>query len=870
MDGERPPRRPARDSWAQVSALLDEAMELPPADRAAWVRALTGVSPAVVEAVEAWLTEYDEMQSTGFLEERAAARPVETPGAGLAVGAFRLVEPIGRGGMGTVWLARRHDGAFAQRAAVKLLNTALLGADASAQFAREAGILGRLSHPQIAHLLDAGLTAAGTPFLVLEYVAGEHIDRHCDARRLDVRARLRLFLDVLAPVAHAHANLVVHRDLKPSNVLVTGDGHVKLLDFGIAKLLQPDGHAGAATVVTRDGALTPACAAPEQLTGGPVTTRTDVYALGVLLYQLLTGRHPSGGGALSPAPLMRAIVEEPAPPASDVVLRAPLAPDATADTLAAARAATPTRLRQQLAGDLDIILAKALKKDPAERYDSVAAFADDVRRQLRHEPIAARPDTLSYRAATFVRRHAGGVAMATAAVVVLAGSTVYYTTRLAAERDRAQREATKAAQVSQALTGLLTGADPISNRATGAALTVRGLLDSGAGRLQTDLAGHPDAQAEILTVLGRLYRRFGVYDKAEQLLEQALTGGQQAYGAEHVRVAQTLNDLGSLLAEKGDYAAAERTLERALAMRRRLLGEHADVAVTLVELARVYQDQGLNPRSEPLEREALAIRRRVLGEEGAETVVSISGVASVLRLNGDLDGAEVLLQQGLTLNRKLRGERHPNTATTLHDLGLIAAAKGDRTLAEARFREALDIQRSALGAAHPVTATTLNSLSHVAAAQGKYDDAATALQEALAIVRTAVGPDHQLLGLYALNLGAVELARRRPAAAESLLREGLRIRVLAPHLVPSRRRTVAADDWSVGAARSALGAALSGQGRYPEAEALLIEARRDLEAMPSPPRDALQATFTRLVELYRAWGRPDRAADYRTQLAAIS
>jgi len=867
VDARRPPR-PTRDSWAQVSALLDEAMELPPPARAGWLQGLTGVDPAVVAAVASWLDEFDVMQSTSFLEDRLAPRPVEVPSAGLTAGAFRLIEPIGRGGMGTVWLAERSDGPFAQRAAVKLLDSAQLGADASAQFAREAGILARLTHPQIAHLIDAGVTPAGTAYLVLEHVAGDHVDRYCDARRLDLPARIRLFLDILAPVGHAHANLIVHRDLKLSNVLVTGDGHVKLLDFGIAKLLRPEDGVPRATDATRNGALTPACAAPEQLTGGAVTTRTDVYALGVLLYQLLTGRHPGGDTAMSPALLMRSIVEEPAPRPSEVVMRRPLADGVTVESLAAARATTPARLRQQLAGDLDTIVAKALKKDPAERYDSVAALGDDLRRFLRHEPISARPDTLAYRAAKFVGRHGRGVALAAAALVLLAGSTAFYTIRLAAERDRAQREAAKAAQVSEALRGLLSGADPISNPATGQALTVRGLLDAGAERLPTELAGQPDAQAEILTVLGRLYRRFGAYDRAQQLLEQALTSGEQAFGAEHLRVAQTLNDLGSLLSEKGDYAAAEQTLARALVMRRRLLGEHADVAVTLVELGRVYQDQGLNQRAEPLEREALAIRRRVLGEEGAETAVSLSGVASVLRLNGDLDGADTLLQQCLALNRRLRGDRHPNTATTLHDLGLIAAARDDRALAESQFRQALDIQRSVLGETHPVVATTLNSLSHLLVAQGRYDDAAAALHTALDITHAAVGPDHPLSGIYALNLASVELARRRPAEAEALLRDGLRIRRLAPHLVPSRRRTVAADDWSIGAIKSALGAALAAQARYAAAETLLLEARRELEAMPSPPRRELRATLTRFVELYRAWGKPERASAYRAALRA--
>jgi tetratricopeptide (TPR) repeat protein len=525
---------------------------------------------------------------------------------------------------------------------------------------------------------------------------------------------------------------------------------------------------------------------------------------------------------------------------------------------------TPAGLRRALRGDLDTVVAKALKKQAGERYASVPVMADDLRRYLRREPIGARPDTLRYRSVKFVERHARGVATSAAVVVLLAGSTAYYTTRLATERDRAQREAARAEKVSEVLIGLLNGADPIATRATGEALSIPGLLDAGAGQVRTALVGQPEAQAEILTLMGRLYRRFGVYDKAQDLLEQALASGRMAFGADHVRVAQTLNDLGALLAEKGDYVAAERNLEQALAMRRTLLGsEHADVSVTMVELARVYQDQGLNRRAEPLEREALEIRRRVLGDDHRETAVSLSGVASVLRLNGDLAGAESLLQQGLALNRKTRGEAHPNTGTTMHDLGLIAAARGDHAAAEGLFRQAMNIHRKAMGDRHPYVATSLNSLSRIMVAQRRYDEAAAALAEAVDIARTVLGHDHQLVGIYTINLAAVQLARKQPTAAEALLREGLRIRSLSPGLVPVRRRTFPEDDWSIGAAKGLLGSTLVALGRYGEAEAVLLDARRDLEAEPGPPVRDVRATNTRLAELYEAWGRPERAAEYR-------
>ena len=308
---------------------------------------------------------------------------------------------------------------------------------------------------------------------------------------------------------------------------------------------------------------------------------------------------------------------------------------------------------------------------------------------------------------------------------MLGALTVFYTNRLATERDRAQREAAKAAKVSEALTGLLIGADPIANRATPDGLTALGLLDASAERVQKELVDLPEAQAEIFTVIGRMYRRLGMYDKAQQLLERALTSGRAAFGPEHASVAQTLNDLGALAAEKGDYKAAAASLESALSIRRNIYGpEHTSVADTLAELGRIYQDQGLNGRAEPLHREALAIRRKVLGDEHGETAVSLSDLASVLRLNGDLDGAEALLRRSLEVNRKTRGEAHAMTATTLHDAALITAAKGDRGAAEAAFRTVMDTHRKALGERHPLVAVTLNSLSRILRDQGRYDEAA--------------------------------------------------------------------------------------------------------------------------------------------------
>ncbi|MGA3324646.1 MAG: serine/threonine-protein kinase [Terriglobia bacterium] len=395
------------DRWQALSPYLDQALGMTDEERAEWLTSQRAQNPSLAVQLEELLQEHRALAQEHFLEQGPAPPLAVQPALpGQTVGPYTLLSPIGEGGMGSVWLAQRNDGRFARRVAVKFLRASLNGRNGAERFKREGSMLGRLAHPHIAQLLDAGVSPAGQPYLVLELVEGPNIVEYCDRRKLSVEGRLRLFLDVLAAVAHAHANLIVHRDLKPSNVLVGPDGQVKLLDFGIAKLLEEEGDAAAETLLTREGgsALTPQFAAPEQLTGAPVTTATDVYGLGVLLYLLLTGEHPAGPGLQSPAELVKGIVETVPPRPSDAVTSGRIETEA-ALTHAAKRATTPERLRRLLRGDLDTIVARTLKKNPQERFASVSALADDLRRFLRHEPITSRPETIAYVAAKFLRRY---------------------------------------------------------------------------------------------------------------------------------------------------------------------------------------------------------------------------------------------------------------------------------------------------------------------------------------------------------------------------------------------------------------------------------------------------------------------------------
>jgi serine/threonine protein kinase/Tol biopolymer transport system component len=415
---------PSPDQWRILSPLLEKALRMTDGERSTWLSGLHTQDPSLAHQLELLFNHHRILNRDGFLEKRSIGLPYESGLTGQTIGAYRLIRQIGHGGMGSVWLAERNDARFERTVAVKFLKIALIGKAAEERFRREGIILGRLAHANIASLIDAGVSGAGQPYLVLEHIEGAHIDSYCDQHRLGIEARLRLFLDVLEAVAHAHANLIVHRDLKPPNILVRHDGQVKLLDFGIAKLLEDEDQPGK-TLQTLEGgrAMTPEYAAPEQLTGAVATTATDVYALGVLLYVLLTGSHPSGPGPHTHPALVKAILEaEPARP-SDIVASNKRTAGISSSN-AACRATTPERLSRALRGDLDTIVCRALKKDPQERYASVRALIDDLRRYLSHEPIMARPDTIAYRAAKFMRRRARSVTAGLLAALVLAGATI--------------------------------------------------------------------------------------------------------------------------------------------------------------------------------------------------------------------------------------------------------------------------------------------------------------------------------------------------------------------------------------------------------------------------------------------------------------
>ena len=866
MDAER---------YDRVRELFAEALERPPGERSQFVNESCRGDPALREEVESLLAA--DREARRFLEQpapgldgrtpgrrtpgrrtadgrtperRTAAEPAseaagEDPHLGRRIGAYRIERCLGRGGMGAVYLAVRADQEFRRRAAVKLLKPGMDSGEIVRRFRTERQILAALDHPNIAKLLDGGTTEEGLPYFVMEYVDGERIDRYCDERGLGTVERLELFCSVCAAVHFAHQNLVVHRDLKPSNILVAGDGTPKLLDFGIAKLLAPELYADEAPTATVLRLMTPEYASPEQVRGAAITTAADVYSLGVVLYRLLTGRSPYRSGGGSAVEVVRRIChEEPEKPSTAVSRR----PEGTGpDGPAAVTTPEPAggvpgddrgRLRRRLAGDLDNIVLKALRKEPHRRYASAEQLADDIRRHLDGLPVRARRATAAYRCGKFVRRHRVAVAVAAALFGVnLLFGVVMAVQRgeIARERDRARREQVRAERVSGFLVDLFEVADPYHPPATPP--DARQLLDRGAERLEVELLDQPVARADLLETVGVIYRRLGLDEEALPLLESSLQIRHRSFGPVHPKVADSLQDLGDLFYSRGDYGAAESHYREALAMRR---GEGArlDVADSLTGLAHVLNVRGERDEAEPLYREALAIRREILGDRHSNVADSLTSLASILWSDGDYGAAESLFREAVAVYRGSLGDEHPKTALALSNLALAWTNRGDYGAAESLYREALAIRRRRFGDDHPEVANSLTKLAALLQYTGELGEAEALYREALAIRRRYLGDDHRDVAIVLVNLAELVQMDGRYPEAVGLLREGIGI----------FRRALGESHPYVGRSLVNLAEALRRQGGLAAAEDRLREA---LEILRRKPGSQQRAEATALLSLAR-------------------
>ncbi len=856
--------------WDLVQEFFHRALALPEAERAAFLADHCPDPHIHAEILELLAEDASASSLLDAPVDDIASDLLENrllPGDRL--GPYRIESDIGEGGMGIVYLARRED--VGNQVAIKVLRTPWIALGGRARFLREQRLLAHLNHPGIARLLDAGALHDGTPYFVIEYVEGLSLIEHCDRNDVPLRERLRLFREICEAVQFAHRRAIIHRDIKPSNILVTPEGEVKLLDFGIARQMDELGIAGT-TTRTLFRLLTPGYASPEQVRGEPATVLTDVYSLGVVLYEMISGALP-----------FRAFPDFSAPDAS--------IPEPEALSTLATRAGRDwriggERIPRSTWQDLDVIARTAVDPDSAARYRSVEALARDIDHHLGGEPLEARREPWNGRVRKYLRRNRGPVIGATLAASMLIGSSAVYAVRIAKERSRAQLEASKARQVSDYLFSLFEAADPYGD--PNGPTDLGDLLIRGEVRA-AELGGEPEVRAQMLDVLGRVQTALGDYaraedllaralalraeavpasldvaetlshlgflrfhqgqlDDAERVLSEALVIRERELPANHPDLASTLDDLGVIVGTRGDYARAARFYEQALGIRRALHGSspHEDIGQSLNNMAVNLYNRGDLEGAERYYREAIEVDRSVFGPDHPTLATNLANFGRLYQDRAEYEEAERLLAEALRIRRARLGEEHYETGLSHSQLAALLAASGDHVGAREHFEAALRIQEALLGPDHPSVGTTLNGLAQVLQRAGDAAGAEATFELALATYRNGLGPDHRFTAIVLANMGALHHLSGDRVAAEREFREAIRI-LEAVH---------PPDHPELGYNLSRFGAALLDWSRLDEAEPYLHRGLRSMEAAYGPDHERTREAQARVSALDSARSGP--------------
>ena len=836
----------ATDQLRLVRDLFDQVMDQPVGERAHFLANTPGWDGSVRRAVEALLAAADDADD--LLEPASSgvqlSRDEGATRIGQRLGPYDLVRLVGTGGMGAVYEGIRADDQYHKRVAIKVVQSGLDSDQTLSRFRRERQILASLEHPHIATLLDGGATPDGLPFLVMEYVEGAPITTWCNERARTVELRIALFRQVCEAVQHAHKNLIVHRDLKPGNILVTDDGSVKLLDFGIAKLLRID-DTDAAMPATRgeSRSFTPEYASPEQIQGGVLTTASDVYSLGVILFELLAGRRPHVPATRALREIERAVIEEPVPRPSAVVT------DEAARRIGERSA---ERLRRRLHGELDNIVLRAMRKEPERRYPSVEALSEDLRRHLAGLPIVAQPDWAGYRLRKFAQRNAAAVTASVLVLIALVGGVIATTV----QSRRARSEQLKEQQVNGFLRTLLSSVKPVTG---GRDVTASELLDAAARRLDVDRTTPADIRAELQTVIGQSYQSLGRYAEAERLDTAALALRRQLDGMSSASAVAALSTLGELYLAKGDLDRADTVIHRALTLQRARSSRPDSLRASLtVSLGSLAHYRGDLKAAEQFHREALGMRRHLYGDRNDLVAYSLSDVAVTLGEQNRFAEAEPLHREAVGILRLNHREPTLELAAVLNALATALDLEGKPAAADSAYLETLTLRKQLLGSDHPDYAFTLMNYSGFLFDQHRYEEAAADSREILALRGKTLPESHPSIAYSLQTLGRSLDRQGDSAGARAVLEESLAL----------RRRYIGPASWLAGNSEGVLGEHYTIVKQYAKAEEVLLHANDVLSHALGAGHPRVATNVHRLVTLYDAWGKPAKAAEFAAKLPA--
>lgn len=837
--------------WEQVQSIFEKIVDTDKSRQTILLNELCGDDDELKREVQSLLE--SDRENLSLLEKPAADLiNIEklTSLVGKTIGQYHIIKQIGHGGMGEVYLAERDDKQFDQRVALKIVKRGMNSQDTIRRFQAERQILANLDHPNIARLYDGGVTDDGLLYFTMEYIEGQPINQYCDNHQLTIKERLTLFKEVIDAIQYAHKNFIVHRDLKPGNIIVTTDGKIKLLDFGIAKLISENEYIDYKPEMTQTGfrVMTPGYASPEQIKGQTITTASDVYSLGVVLYELLTGQSPYDISGKSPGEFEQIICHtDPKKPSTTVGKQTVQTSNSGfSDEIAERRKTIPDKLKKTLRGDLDNICLKTLEKEQERRYSSAEQLKDDINRYLLGLPVLARPTTVTYRTVKFVKRHKTGVFSFTAILLLIIGLVSFYTMKLSRERDKAQLEAEKAKQISNYITSIFEIANPSESK--GETITAREILDQGAERIENELNDQPLVKADILAVISDVYYSLGMIEKSKNMMEEVLDIQLHQPDVDKLLLATNYHDFADLSYEMGDYTKADSLYHVALDFKKAILPEDDTlIALEYISLATVARIDGEYDRAESLYENALQIQNAKLEKPHADIAYTMNNLGRLYQNEGKYDKAEPLLKEGLEQRQALFGELNVETIASMGSLASLYYLTDRVEEAGELYSKGLANLKKIFGENHHYVGGMSQALGNVEIKLKHYKKAEELLLKSNEILLKQLPKDNISIAPVKISLGHLYLETNRPKKALEVLKEGYRI----------RRLSLPDDNWRVAEAKAYIGRAYYQMKDYKKAEDNLLPAYNIFKEQFGDKNYRTQIVIGFICDLYQTQNSPE-------------